>query len=165
MVKNQPANAGDRRDVGSSLGREDPRRRAWQPTLVLLPTASHGQRSLVGFSPQGRKESDATKVTQRTHTTLMTIIFVSTYDTCAGYNPEYFICINSFNLTITLQETYNQSSFIGERSGICKLPQDILGISGWPRLEPREPHVCGLNRHYNLPFIFLYSKLHLHKCL
>ena len=25
--------------------------RAWQPTLVFLPEESHGQRSLVGYSP------------------------------------------------------------------------------------------------------------------
>ena len=31
----------------------------WQPTpTVLLPGNSHGQRSLVGYSPWGRKESD-----------------------------------------------------------------------------------------------------------
>ena len=41
-----------------SLIREDPRRRKWQSTLVLLPGKSHGQRSLVGYSPWGRKESD-----------------------------------------------------------------------------------------------------------
>ena len=35
-----------------------PWRRAWQPTPVLLPGESHGQRSLVGCSPGGRKESD-----------------------------------------------------------------------------------------------------------
>ena len=29
-------------------------RRQWQPTPVLLPGKSHGQRSLVGFSPWGR---------------------------------------------------------------------------------------------------------------
>ena len=28
-----------------------PRSRAWQPTPVLLPRKSHGQRSLVGYSP------------------------------------------------------------------------------------------------------------------
>jgi len=28
-----------------------PWRRAWQPTLVFLPGESHGQRSLVGYSP------------------------------------------------------------------------------------------------------------------
>ena len=36
-------------------------RRKWQPTPVLLPGESHGGRSLVGYSPQGRKESDMTE--------------------------------------------------------------------------------------------------------
>ena len=38
-----------------------PWRREWQPTPVLLPGQSHGQRSLVGYSPWGRKESDMTE--------------------------------------------------------------------------------------------------------
>ena len=38
-----------------------PWRRAWQPTLVFLPGESHGQRSLAGYSPWGRKESDRTE--------------------------------------------------------------------------------------------------------
>jgi len=38
-----------------------PWRRKWQPTPVLLPGESHGWRSLVGYSPQGRKESDTTE--------------------------------------------------------------------------------------------------------
>ena len=33
-------------------------RRAWQPTPVFLPGELHGQNSLVGCSPQGRKELD-----------------------------------------------------------------------------------------------------------
>ena len=33
-------------------------RRQWQPTPVLLPGKSHGWRSLVGYSPWGREESD-----------------------------------------------------------------------------------------------------------
>ena len=32
-----------------------------QSTLVFLPGESHGQRSLVGCSPRGHKESDTTK--------------------------------------------------------------------------------------------------------
>ena len=36
-------------------------RKAWQPTPVLLPRESHGQRSLAGYSPRGRKELDATE--------------------------------------------------------------------------------------------------------
>ena len=37
------------------------RRRQWDPTPVLLPGKSHGQRSLVGCSPWGREESDKTE--------------------------------------------------------------------------------------------------------
>ena len=36
-------------------------RRKWQPTTVFLPGKSHGWRSLVGYSPWGRKESDTTE--------------------------------------------------------------------------------------------------------
>ena len=35
--------------------------RKWQSTPVLLPGKSHGQRSLVGYSPWGGKESDTTE--------------------------------------------------------------------------------------------------------
>ena len=40
------------------------RRRKWQPPPVFLPGESHGRRSLVGYSPRGRKES---VTTQRLH--------------------------------------------------------------------------------------------------
>ena len=36
-------------------------RRKWQPTLVLLPGKSHGWRSLIGYSPWGRKNLDTTE--------------------------------------------------------------------------------------------------------
>ena len=36
-------------------------RRKWQSTPVFLPGESHGWRSLVGYSPRGRKESDMTE--------------------------------------------------------------------------------------------------------
>ena len=39
----------------------NPWRRKWQPTPVFLPRESHGQRSLVGYSPWGGKESDITE--------------------------------------------------------------------------------------------------------
>ena len=37
------------------------RRRQWHPIPVLLPGKSHGQKSLVGYSPWCRKESDMTE--------------------------------------------------------------------------------------------------------
>ena len=39
------------------------RRRQWQPTPVLLPGKSQGQRSLVGCHLWGRTESDTTEAT------------------------------------------------------------------------------------------------------
>ena len=38
-----------------------PWRRAWLPTPGFLPGKSHGQRSLVGYSPWSRQESDTTE--------------------------------------------------------------------------------------------------------
>ena len=38
-----------------------PRRRTWQPIPVFLTGEFHGQRSLVGYSPWGHKESDTTE--------------------------------------------------------------------------------------------------------
>ena len=59
VVKNLPVNAEDGKRhgfdpwVGKIL-----LRRAWQPTPVFLPGEPHGQRTLVGHSPQGSKELD-----------------------------------------------------------------------------------------------------------
>ena len=38
-----------------------PWRKEWQPTPVSLPGESHEQRSLMGYSPWGHKESDMTQ--------------------------------------------------------------------------------------------------------
>ena len=64
VVKNSPANADRRKRHGFNpwMGKI-PWRRAWQPTVVFLPGELHGQRSLVGHSPWGCKESDMTEVT------------------------------------------------------------------------------------------------------
>ena len=43
--------------------RKIPWRRAWQPIPVFLPGEFHGQRSLVGHSPLGCKESNTTEAT------------------------------------------------------------------------------------------------------
>ena len=57
MVKNPPAM---QETQVRSLGWEDPWRRKWQLTPGFLPGESHGQRSLVGYSPWAHKESDMT---------------------------------------------------------------------------------------------------------
>ena len=44
-----------------SLTWENALEEASEPTPVFLPGKSHGQRSLVGYSPWGHKESDTTE--------------------------------------------------------------------------------------------------------
>ena len=80
-VKGPACTAGD---LGSIPGLERfPWRREWQPTPVLLPGESHGQRSLVGYSPRGRKESDTT---ERLHFHFQTFSRFS----FLRYNVSYF---------------------------------------------------------------------------
>ena len=43
-----------------SLGQEDPLEKGMATTPAFLPEKSHGQRSLVGYSPWGCKEADMT---------------------------------------------------------------------------------------------------------
>ena len=51
-----------------SLGQEDPLEKEWQPNPVFLPGESHGERSLVGYSPWSHKELDMTKQLSIAHT-------------------------------------------------------------------------------------------------
>ena len=44
-----------------SLGWEDPLEKNMAPTPVFSPGESHGWRSMVGYSPRGRRESDTTE--------------------------------------------------------------------------------------------------------
>ena len=62
MVKNLPAM--QETQFNPWVGKM-PWRREWQPTPVFLPGEFHGQRSLAGYSPWSRKESDRTE--QLTH--------------------------------------------------------------------------------------------------
>ena len=63
VVKNPPTNAGDMRHGFDPWVRKIPWRRAEQSTSECLPRESPGQRSLLGYSPQGLKELDTTEVT------------------------------------------------------------------------------------------------------
>ena len=65
----------------SSIGKV-PWRRTWQPTPVFLFGESHGQRSLVGYSLQGCKESNAIEATQHT---LLALSYI-----CPSSHPIFF---------------------------------------------------------------------------
>ena len=61
MVKNPPANSGDKRDVDliPGVGRSPGRRNVNSLQYSCLENP-YGQRSLAGYSSQGHKESDTT---------------------------------------------------------------------------------------------------------
>ena len=57
-----------------------PWRRKWQPTPVFLPGNSRGQRSLAGYSPWGRRESDTTeRPNSNSSSFLLVVIFRATF--------------------------------------------------------------------------------------
>ena len=59
VIKNPPASAGDAGDSGSTPGSGgSPGGGNGNPLQYSLPGEFHGQRSLAGYSPWGRKESD-----------------------------------------------------------------------------------------------------------
>ena len=65
--KESACSAGDTGDKGSVPGLGIfPWRRAWQHTPAFLSGESHGERSLAGYSPWDRKESDTTEATEHT---------------------------------------------------------------------------------------------------
>ena len=61
MVKNLSEMQETQEKQFQSLGREDPWSRKWQPTPVFLPRKFQGQRSVLGYTPWGGKESDTTE--------------------------------------------------------------------------------------------------------
>ena len=64
MIKNLPA---VQEIWAHSLGQEDPLEKGMATYSIFLPGKSHGQRSLVGYSPWGHKESDMAEVIQHTN--------------------------------------------------------------------------------------------------
>ena len=62
-------------------------RRQWHPTPVLLPEKSHGWRSLVGYSPLGREESDMTEQ--------LPFHFSLSYIGEGNGNPLQYVCLEN----------------------------------------------------------------------
>ena len=75
-------------------------RRQWQPTPVLLPGKSHGPKSLVGYNPWSRKESDTT---EQLHFHFSFKIFqLRIRFLQAVYMLNYFSCVQLFAMLWTI---------------------------------------------------------------
>ena len=70
---------------------KSPWRREWQSALAFLSGKSHGQRSLAGYSPCGRKEPDTT---ERLHLHIHSIF------TCIYISKTIWTCFPSTGLDI-----------------------------------------------------------------
>ena len=79
MARNLPARAGDTEETRfNPWVRKIPWRRKGLPTPVSLPGEFHGQRSLMGYSPQGYRESDTTDCAHthtHTHTHTYSLVY------------------------------------------------------------------------------------------
>ena len=75
-------------------------RREQQFTPVFLPGESHGQRSLVGYSPWGCKGSDTTEPLTHTHTCVYMCAHVYTYT----YIYIYYCVSVIFSIYVFMQE-------------------------------------------------------------
>ena len=85
VSKESACNTRDIKDMGSIPGSgRSPRKGNGNPTPVFLPGESHGQRSLAGYSPWGRKELDTTE--WPTHTQKTYILYIHTHK----HKKEYY---------------------------------------------------------------------------
>ena len=72
--------------------RKIPWRRKWQPTPTFLPGNIHGQSSLVGYSPWGRKVLDTTwRLNNNTTCCIACVCGWSAYTLCLGLHPILII--------------------------------------------------------------------------
>ena len=81
----------------------------WHPTPIFLPGESHGQRSLAGYSPWGRKESD---MTERLTLTQAAIIAGNLYCACRHddfHIKSYLFCCIS---TVTCRHRRSMVAFV-----------------------------------------------------
>ena len=67
LAKNLPAKQETKEMHVRSLGREDPLQENMATHISVLPEKSHGEVSLVGYSPKGCKEPDTTEQLSTQH--------------------------------------------------------------------------------------------------
>ena len=152
VVKNLPANAGDSVLI-PGWGRP-PWRRKCQPTPVLLPGKSYGQRNLKGYSPWSCKEEDMTE---------------REYRTCVGW---WVMCVSLQIVTLLLHlcslwlplpSPSVQQIPDFSRPGV-KRPErwrsdNFVWITEAPELQPTGVMVCLAGIYLNVSIWFLFLAL------
>ena len=96
-VEDPPASAGDPSSISKLLSRKE-----WPPTPLFLPGGSHGQRSLVDYSPWGHKELD--RIEKLTHTRAHTHTHTDTHTDTRTHTHAH-TCAHAHTDTCTERET------------------------------------------------------------
>ena len=97
-----------------SLGWDDPLEKEMQPTPVFLPGKFHGRRSLVGYSPWGRKES---YTTEPVHLTSL-------------QHSLYFSYKHSIVLSMSFHRESTMCQALGKEDGKSSLLPNSINIVG-----------------------------------
>ena len=146
-VKASACSAGD---LGSSW--EDPLEKEWQPTPVCFPGESHGGRSLVGYSPWGRRVRHdwATSLQFTMSTKCWNLLFM--YGWILDHGPEYGCRITSLisNQNVGVEKKkcwYAGFSPVASQSCVKGQIVNSLGLLA----------MCSLLHFLNLPYLLSYT--------
>ena len=132
--------------------RKIPWRRKWQLTLLFLPGKSHGEKSLVGYSPWGHKGLDTTEYWAHTHkwrfmtsplwSQCNSIMFKNTFLLAAFYIHTYIyiysiiiICLffQYWELSVISFKTIIVSFLIsGLQVFLLSFSRSVMSTSLWP---------------------------------
>ena len=129
------------------LGQKDPWRRAWQPTPAFLPGESHGQRSLVGYSPQGHKS-------QIDWATKPPPLECSLKEKYKNSGNTFNIILREMQIITTLKTIFTyQIGKIFLKCEILCLRLGLLPIAGWSWSTPMESNLIIRNDKIRYPWL------------
>ena len=118
-----------------------PWRRKQQPTPVVLPGESHGQRSLVGYSARGHTESDTTE----------------RLSTHAGAIVREFLCQGKWFCPLWLMALCREVTQRIRRARFCCWPLPLLAVRNCS-LALQKPWLCCLQCECQLPVLSFLAK-------
>ena len=131
--------------------------RKWQSIPVFLSGKFHGQRSLMGYSPWGHKESDMTE--QLSMYTLLPLSFIFSYDfkDISNLTAKWLYLQSMLLICIVLQKICT----IGESSISVLVQSQFSSVAqSCPTLwDPMNRSMPGLPVHYQL---LEFTQIHVH---
>ena len=85
-------------------------RRKRQPTSVFLPGEFHEQKSLAGYSPWDRKESDMTKRLKHHHT------FDGNFNRCSYHWKHYGDSLKTYKYITIIWSSYSSPGYVSKEN-------------------------------------------------